>query len=85
LGLWLLPLAKLLIIDELGYLPSRSAPRTSSSSSSPGVRAGQPADRDETGRHEWGVVFGDDLLAAATLDRLLRQSHTLMIQGESCR
>jgi DNA replication protein DnaC len=27
-------------------------------------------------------VFGDEVLAAAILDRLLHHSHTLMIQGE---
>ena len=34
---------------------------------------------------EWGAVFGDDVLAAAILDRLLHHCHTLMIQGESYR
>jgi DNA replication protein DnaC len=34
---------------------------------------------------QWGTVFGDDVLAAAILDRLLHHSHTLMIQGESYR
>ena len=32
-----------------------------------------------------GTVFGDDVLAAAILDRLLHHSHTLTIQGESYR
>ena len=34
---------------------------------------------------QWGTVFGDDVLAAAILDRLLHHSHALMIQGESYR
>lgn len=34
---------------------------------------------------QWGAVFGDDVLAAAILGRLLHHSHTLMIQGESYR
>ena len=34
---------------------------------------------------QWGTVFGDDVLAAAILDRLLHHSHTLTIQGESYR
>lgn len=34
---------------------------------------------------QWGGVFGDDVLAAAILDRLLHHSHTLVIQGERCR
>jgi IstB-like ATP binding protein len=33
----------------------------------------------------WGTVFGDEVLAAAILDRLLHHSYTLMIQGESYR
>lgn len=32
-----------------------------------------------------GGVFGDDVLAAAILDRLLHHSHALIIQGESYR
>lgn len=34
---------------------------------------------------QWGAVFGDEVLAAAILDRLLHHSHTMMIQGESYR
>jgi hypothetical protein len=31
------------------------------------------------------LVFGDDVLASAIVDRLLHHSHALMIQGESHR
>jgi IstB-like ATP binding protein len=34
---------------------------------------------------QWGTVFGDDVIAAAILDRLLHHSHTFMVQGESYR
>lgn len=34
---------------------------------------------------QWCTVLGDEVLAAAILDRLLHHSHTLMIQGESYR
>src|SRR2546425_542163 len=34
---------------------------------------------------QWGQVFGDDVLAAAILDRLLHHSHALIIQGDSYR
>ena len=34
---------------------------------------------------QWGQVFGDEMIAAAILDRLLHHSHTLLIQGESYR
>jgi DNA replication protein DnaC len=77
---------KLLLIDELGYLPfeRRSAH----------LFFQLVARRYERGSllittnqliTQWGTVFGDDVLAAAILDRLLHHSHTLMIQGESYR
>jgi DNA replication protein DnaC len=77
---------KLLIIDELGYLPfeRRSAH----------LFFQLVARRYERGSllittnqlvTQWGTVFGDEVLAAAILDRLLHHSHTLMIQGESFR
>ena len=34
---------------------------------------------------QWGSVFGDDVLAAAILDRFLHHSHAIVIQGESYR
>ena len=34
---------------------------------------------------QWGAVFGEEVLAAAILDRLLHHSFTLVIQGESYR
>ena len=34
---------------------------------------------------QWGAVFGDEVLAAAILDRMLHHSHTLVVQGESYR
>jgi DNA replication protein DnaC len=34
---------------------------------------------------QWGGVFGDEVLAAAILDRLLHHSFTLTVQGESYR
>jgi DNA replication protein DnaC len=77
---------KLLIVDELGYLPfeKRSAH----------LFFQLVARRYEKGSTlittnqvvtQWGTVFGDEVLAAAILDRLLHHSFTLMIQGESYR
>lgn len=34
---------------------------------------------------DWGAVLGDQVVATATLDRLLHQSHVLTIRGESYR
>jgi DNA replication protein DnaC len=77
---------KLLILDELGYLPfeKRSAH----------LFFQLVARRYEKGSifvttnqlvTQWGAVFGDEVLAAAILDRLLHHSHTMVIQGESYR
>ena len=77
---------KLLVIDELGYLPfeKRSAH----------LFFQLVARRYERGSillttnqvvTQWGTVFSDEVLAAAILDRLLHHSHTLMIQGDSYR
>ena len=77
---------KLLVVDELGYLPfeKRSAH----------LFFQLVARRYEKGAMvittnqvvtQWGAVFGDEVLAAAILDRLLHHSFTLMIQGESYR
>jgi len=77
---------RLLVIDELGYLPfeKRSAH----------LFFQLVARRYERGSMlittnqligQWGAVFGDDVLAAAILDRLHHHSHTLLIQGESYR
>ena len=32
---------------------------------------------------QWGHVFGDEMIAAAVLDRVLHHSHVLVIQGDS--
>lgn len=77
---------KLLIVDELGYLPfearaahlffqlvSRRYERGSLL-----VTANRPVG-------EWGEVFGDAVVATAILDRLLHHSHVLTIRGESHR
>ena len=34
---------------------------------------------------QWGHVFGDEMIAAAVLDRALHHSHVLVIQGDSFR
>ena len=34
---------------------------------------------------EWGAVFGDAVVATASLDRLLHHSHVITIRGDSYR
>lgn len=77
---------KLLIVDELGYLPfeRRSAHlffqlvNRRYERSSTMITTNQAVS-------QWGTVFGDDVTASALLDRLLHHSHVLVIQGESYR
>ena len=77
---------KLLIVDELGYLPferrvahlmfqlvNRRYERGSLM-----ITSNQPVGA-------WGEVFGDTILATAILDRLLHHSHIITIKGESYR
>ena len=77
---------KLLIIDELGYLPLDKVGAT--------VFFQLVAARYERGSivltsnqtfADWGEVFGDPVIATAILDRPLHHSHVINIRGESYR
>lgn len=78
---------RLLLIDEMGYIPfepmeaqvffqliskryDRGSPIIVTSNKSYG---------------DWGSIFGDPIIAAAILDRLLHRSVTVNIRGESYR
>lgn len=77
---------KLLIIDELGYLPfEKRAAHLFFQLVARRYERGSLLITTNQVVTQWGAVFGDDVLAAAILDRLLHHSHTLMIQGESYR
>jgi len=83
LSQWAKP--KLLIVDELGYLPFEPTPPICSSSWWPALRAGSLLLTSNRSVGEWGDVFGDPIVATAILDRLLHHSHVLTIRGESYR
>jgi DNA replication protein DnaC len=77
---------KLLIIDELGYLPfERRSAHLFFQLVARRYERGSMLITTNQLVTQWGAVFGDEVLAAAILDRLLHHSHTLMIQGESYR
>jgi DNA replication protein DnaC len=77
---------KLLVIDELGYLPfEKRAAHLFFQLVARRYERGSLLITTNQVVSQWGAVFGDDVLAAAILDRLLHHSHTLMIQGESYR
>jgi DNA replication protein DnaC len=77
---------KLLIVDELGYLPLEP--------DAAHLFFQLVSRRDETSAMlitsnrsvaEWGTVFADPVVATAILDRLLHHSHVLTIRGDSYR
>lgn len=77
---------KLLVIDELGYLPFEK--QTASLFFQLVTRRYERGSMLITTNQmvtQWGHVFGDEMIAAAVLDRLLHHSHTLLIQGDSYR
>ena len=77
---------KLLVIDELGYLPfERRSAHLFFQLVSRRYERGSLLITTNQAVTQWGAVFGDEVLAAAILDRLLHHSHALLIQGESYR
>jgi DNA replication protein DnaC len=77
---------RLLIVDELGYLPfERRAAHLFFQLVNRRYEKGSLLVTTNQRVSEWGTMFGDEVLATAILDRLLHHSHTLMITGESYR
>jgi DNA replication protein DnaC len=77
---------KLLIIDELGYLPVEpDAAHVLFQLVSRRYERGAILLTSNRAVSEWGQVFGDPVVATAILDRLLHHSHVLTIRGESYR
>ena len=77
---------KLLIVDELGYLPLEpdAAPLFFQLVSRRYER-GALLVTSNRAVGEWGTVFGDAVVATAILDRLLHHSHVVTIRGDSYR
>jgi DNA replication protein DnaC len=77
---------RLLIIDEVGYLPFDAAAAS--------LFFQLIANRYETGSvivtsnlafSRWGETLGDDVVAAATIDRLIHHAHVIGLDGDSYR
>lgn len=77
---------KLLIIDEVGYLPlPAEAAASLFQVVSQRYLKGSIALTTNLGIASWGKVFDDPMVAAAMLDRLLHRSVVLNITGDSYR
>ncbi len=77
---------KLLIVDELGYLPFEpNAAHLFFQLVSRRYERGSLLITSNRSVGEWGEVFGDAVVATAILDRLLHHSHVVTIRGDSYR
>jgi DNA replication protein DnaC len=78
--------AKLLILDEIGYLPLDAFGATCIFQIvSERYEQGSILLTSNKSYGEWGEIFHDTVLATAVLDRLLHHSHTINIKGDSYR
>jgi DNA replication protein DnaC len=77
---------KLLIVDELGYLPLEpDAAHLFFQLVSRRYERGAMLITSNRAVGEWGSVFGDAVVATAILDLLLHHSHVITIRGDSYR
>ncbi len=77
---------KLLIVDEIGYLPiDRTGANLFFQLVSRRYEKGSILITSNQSLSGWGDVFGDRLIATAILDRLLHHSTIVNIKGESYR
>src|SRR5947199_3831822 len=77
---------KVLIIDEMGYLPLDELGATIFFQLvSTRYERGSIILTSNKSYGEWGTIFGDPIIATAILDRLLHHSTTVNIRGESYR
>jgi len=77
---------RLLIIDELGYLPlEANAAHLFFQLVSRRYERGAMLITSNRGVTEWGGVFGDPVVATAILDRLMHHSVVIGIRGDSYR
>lgn len=77
---------KLLIIDELGYLPFEpNAAHLFFQLVSRRYERGSLLITSNRSVGEWGTVFADPVVATAILDRLLHHSQVITIRGDSYR
>lgn len=77
---------RLLIVDEIGYLPiDRQGANLFFQLISRRYERGPVILTSNQSFANWGDVFGDRVIATAILDRLLHHGITVSIRGDSCR
>ncbi len=77
---------RLLVLDELGYLPvEKSGAELLFQVISKRYERGSTIVTSNLAFKDWGQIFGTTTTASAVLDRLMHHSETLQIEGESYR
>ena len=76
----------LLVVDEIGYLPvSRTGAMHFFQLMTRRYETASTVLTGNKGFEDWGEIFGDDVMAAALIDRLLHHCHVVSIRGNSYR
>jgi DNA replication protein DnaC len=76
----------LLVVDEIGYLPvSRTGAMLFFQLMTRRYEHASTVLTSNKSFEEWGEVFGDEVMAAALIDRLLHHCHIVNIRGNSYR
>ena len=76
----------LMIIDEIGYLPiSRTGAMLFFQLLTRRYEHASTILTSNKGFEEWGEIFGDEVMAAALIDRLVHHCHIVNIRGNSYR
>jgi DNA replication protein DnaC len=76
----------LLVVDEIGYLPiTRTGAMLFFQLMARRYETASTVLTSNKGFEEWGEIFGDEVMAAALIDRLLHHCHIVAIRGNSYR
>jgi DNA replication protein DnaC len=76
----------LMVIDEIGYLPiTRTGAMLFFQLMARRYEHASTILTSNKGFEEWGEIFGDDVMAAALVDRLVHHCHIVNIRGNSYR
>ena len=78
--------APLMIIDEIGYLPiTRTGAMLFFQLLTRRYEHASTILTSNKGFEDWGEIFGDEIMAAALIDRLVHHCHIVNIRGNSYR
>jgi DNA replication protein DnaC len=75
-----------LVVDEIGYLPiSRTGAMLFFQLMTRRYERASTVLTSNKGFEDWGEIFGDEVMAAALIDRLVHHCHLVTIRGNSYR